>query len=359
MKYVSTLIASVLISICCIAQKPELFGFKLDSLYDCDTIYPSLIRAVGKTHYVSLSDLSAYLDSTIYLSGVPTTEYDSVFDETYFFVCRKESGNKAPSYSLAFSPSGRLKRFSIMYPKIFTGPDGKEYSGQKLIKHVADSLKAFYPLKKNGVSYQYENADYSILVSSSQTGVAIGFFSTYDTNRILASIRPTIQDTFFGFVLGGTYPPSEFISAFRQLGSFGDNKVTPQGRKLVFLNIPFGGRMWEFCTVFLSKTNVLIGIDFYNAFPAYNGSFYREAAKLYFQIKSILDEKYNSTHYSGFESRENGGRNTIYLGKNDKRVSVYNKIGKSSANATMRYVGINYMDNNAFDATMTDLKNEF
>ena len=117
--------------------------------------------------------------------------------------------------------------------------------------------------------------------------------------------------------------------------------------------------MWEFCTVFLSKTNVLIGIDFYNAFPAYNGSFYREAAKLYFQIKSILDEKYNSTHYSGFESRENGGRNTIYLGKNDKRVSVYNKIGKSSANATMRYVGINYMDNNAFDATMTDLKNEF
>ena len=71
-----------------------------------------------------------------------------------------------------------------------------------------------------------------------------------------------VQDTFFGIKMGTQVSSMNISNALRRRGSYREEKVDPDSRKVVFADVYFAGKRWTYANFYLTSKGLLYGIHF-------------------------------------------------------------------------------------------------
>ena len=156
-------------------------------------------------------------------------------------------------------------------------------------------------------------------------------------------LLPKVQDTFFGIKMGTQVSSMNISNALRRRGSYREEKVDPDSRKVVFADVYFAGKRWTYANFYLTSKGLLYGIHFcdcINRDSDYTKE-WRCASSIYELYRSALEDKYGK----GVEKEILDGQQTTFLGSNDMTVIVSHKLGQSEGGEIRRYVELYYVYN--------------
>lgn len=154
---------------------------------------------------------------------------------------------------------------------------------------------------------------------------------------------PKVQDTFFGIEMRTQISSMNISNALRRRGSYREEKVDPDSRKVVFADVYFAGKRWTYANFYLTSKGLLYGIHFcdcVNRDSDYTKE-WRCASSIYELYRSALEDKYGE----GVEKEILDCQQTTFLGSNDMTVIVSHKLGQSEGGEIRRYVELYYVYN--------------
>lgn len=160
---------------------------------------------------------------------------------------------------------------------------------------------------------------------------------------IKSTLLPKVQDTFFGIEMGTQVSSMNISNALRRRGSYREEKVDPDSRKVVFADVYFAGKRWTYANFYLTSKGLLYGIHFcdcINRDSDYTKE-WRCASSIYELYRNELEDKYGE----GVEKEILDGQQTTFLGSNDMTVIVSHKLGQSEGGEIRRYVELYYVYN--------------
>ena len=161
------------------------------------------------------------------------------------------------------------------------------------------------------------------------------------------AMYPTIQDTFMGLKMGSKQTPNSIKAAVGYKGKFLNEKYDVYGKNIIFTDISFAGRTWDYGNFALTDNGEFYYISIYDSLD--DGYLYsderREADNTYNIYKSKLDKKY------GFheETEDDNGKAVIYMGGNDMGIILSNTRSQSSGGEYRRYVKLEYLKSDIYD----------
>lgn len=174
------------------------------------------------------------------------------------------------------------------------------------------------------------------------TGVEVTYVSMMTALMdIFDSLRPTIQDSFFGMKMGSTQTRWTIKDAVGYKGTYLDEEYTSNGKIIVFTDVSFAGRTWDFANFFLTEDGRFYELRVNRSLR--DGVLYedemRDAQKTYDYYREKLNEKYGEK-----EEQDSGdGKYVVYLGSNDMGVILSNERSRSKGGDYRRYVSLDYV----------------
>ncbi len=158
---------------------------------------------------------------------------------------------------------------------------------------------------------------------------------------VFESLRPTIQDSFFGIKMGSFQTRRTITDAIGYKGTYLDEEHTSNGKIIVFKDVSFAGSTWDFANFYLTEGGLFYELRVNRSLK--DGTLYedemRDAQKTYDYYKEKLKAKYGEKE----EQDSDDGKYVIYLGSNDMGVILSNKRSRSKGGEYRRYVTLDYI----------------
>ena len=78
----------------------------------------------------------------------------------------------------------------------------------------------------------------------------------------IESERPELQDSFFGMKMGSTQTRLAIDRAVGYKGKWLDEEYISNGKVIIFKDVSFAGRTWDFANFYLTESGVLYEVKF-------------------------------------------------------------------------------------------------
>lgn len=180
------------------------------------------------------------------------------------------------------------------------------------------------------------------------TAIGISYFSLLSNlMEAIESERPEIQDSFFGMKMGSTQTLLTIDRAVGHKGKWLDEEYITNGKVIIFKDVSFAGRTWDFANFYLTKDGVLYEVKFNISLEDY-GSYsdeWKQAQSTYNYYRQKLNDKYGEKE----ETESDNGKYTTFIGKNDMAVMVSNERSQSKGGSYRRYVSLDYIQTEYFN----------
>ena len=180
------------------------------------------------------------------------------------------------------------------------------------------------------------------------TGIEISYFSLLSNlMEAIESERPEIQDSFFGMKMGSTQTRLAIDRAVGYKGKWLDEEYISNGKVIIFKDVSFAGRTWDFANFYLTESGVLYEVKFNISLEDY-GSYsdeWKQAQSTYNYYRQKLNDKYGEKE----ETESDNGKYTTFIGKNDMAVIVSNERSQSKGGSYRRYVSLDYIQTEYFN----------
>lgn len=180
------------------------------------------------------------------------------------------------------------------------------------------------------------------------TAVEISYFSLLSNlMEAIESERPEIQDSFFGMKMGSTQTRLTIDRAVGYKGKWLNEEYISNGKVIIFKDVSFAGRTWDFANFYLTEGGVLYEVKFSISLEDY-GSYsdeWKQAQSTYNYYRQKLNDKYGEKE----ETESDNGKHTTFIGKNDMAVIVSNERSQSKGGAFRRYVSLDYIQTEYFN----------
>ena len=271
--------------------------------------------------------------------------FDGKWD-AYIFRDAKYEGNIYPEMSFLFVQSDVFGGVQFTYTENSL-TEGQTMSS--LYNDIVEDMSIKYDLieshakSKSHSEKIYVDTDNNVLsisheIFDNKEVVEVSYFSVAaNTEAIRERFFPTIQDSFFGMKLGSK-PTTAFIErALLRRGIYIKEEYESVGKSVLFKNVVFAGRRWDFCCFLLDNEGRFYCIRVYDSLENDDDG-RKSAISIYNSYKDKLFEKYGTTKESGDE----GEKCIIYSGNNDVVLILSNKTGKSIGGEYRRYVDLGY-----------------
>lgn len=177
-------------------------------------------------------------------------------------------------------------------------------------------------------------------IEISYVSLLAGFMGAFESER------PEIQDSFFGMKMGSTQTRSTIERYVGYRGKYLDEEYISNGKAIVFKDVSFAGRTWDFANFYLTEEGVLYEAKFSISLEDY-GSYsdeWKQAQSTYDYYWQKLNEKYGEKE----ETDSDDGKYVTYIGKNDMAVIVSNERSQSKGGSFRRYVSLDYIQTEYF-----------
>ena len=174
------------------------------------------------------------------------------------------------------------------------------------------------------------------------SGIEVSYVSlTATISDAFQSLRPIIQDSFFGMKMGSPQTRRTITDAVGHKGTYLDEEYSSNGKIIIFKNVSFAGRTWDFANFYLPESGQFYELRVNQSLN--DGVIYedeiRDAQKTYDYYKEKLNEKYGEKE----EKDSDDGKYIIYLGSNDMGVILSNERSRSKGGDYRRYVTLDYI----------------
>lgn len=178
------------------------------------------------------------------------------------------------------------------------------------------------------------------------TGVELSYVSSWaGAELLLESQYPTIQDTFLGMKMGSKQTAYSIKSAVGYKGEYLNEEYTTNGKKLIFKDIVFAGREWDYGTFYLTEDGSFYMLTVECSLTDWKSDDKKEAQSIYDSYKQKLTDKYGDKE----EKDSDEGKYIMWFGNNDMAVMISNNRGKSNGGEYRRYVSIGYFQTEIYD----------
>lgn len=312
----------------------EFFGLKFGEKYTLE----QMKVAVGDSGtYIEVDNAEPFdMGGTLYYGY----EFENVSYE----------GRKYPVMTLMTLRDGKLAAVDFVYPT----DSGSTAVLDSTYTALKDELSKAYDLISFPITDHPEierliavNSDVSMrldrYVEDGRTsGVGVTYVSLTATFLdMLESLRPPIQDSFFGMKMGSLQTRRTITDAVGYKGKYLNEEYTSNGKVIVFTDVSFAGRTWDFANFYLTEE-----YQFYDVrvnISLRDGALYeaemRDAQKTYDYYREKLNEKYGEA-----EEKDSGdGKYVVYFGCNDMCVILSNERSRSKGGDYRRYVSLDYV----------------
>ncbi|MCM1502533.1 MAG: hypothetical protein NC115_07700 [Bacteroidales bacterium] len=319
------------------AKSDTFFGLRLGEKYSMEYI----VSAIGENGtYVALD--------------VETLKIGEIDCSYSFFKDVRYNGRTYPSMILIFMPSGGelvAVNFTVKAEAI-----DESQAMSEIYEELKGELSKSYEMSYFPVS---ERPEVERLESISDDGLMVRF-DKYTNDGVITQINvmyislkasiapnsslPTLQDTFFGLKMGERQSVAGIKSALYNKGEFVEEEVDFYGKSILFKNVIFAGKKWDYATFSITEKG-----EFYN-FYVYDSldDLYlesKEAGQTYDLLKSRLDNKYGAA-----EEKDGGdSKNAVYYGNNNRLLILSNERNESKGGSYRRFVGLKYIQTEVYN----------
>lgn len=332
MKKCFLIVISLILSVAANAQQAipdEFFGLKFGNIYSLEEV----ISHVGDNGNYNKTDDSIEFNSIKWLGYL--------FDDVTY------DGREYPSM-------GILKLTSNVFGGVFFSLSNEDIpenqSLDSIYNELSKELSGKYELidtpnqfpniiskismdeNGNAVTLSYGKLDKGDMI----TVAYISFAALY--SDLATTVLPTIQDTFFGLQMGSRQTASTIKSAVGHRGTFLSENSDIYGRTVIFRDITFAGKSWDFGTFCLTEKGELYNLSVQISLTDYSLDARKEANNTYEIFKSKLADKYGEAE----EKTDDEGKYISYVGNNSIGLMLSNKRSKSKGGDYRRYVTLEY-----------------
>ena len=196
----------------------------------------------------------------------------------------------------------------------------------------------------NGVTLRLDKSkenDQTKSIEISYVSLLASFMGEYESEL------PEIQDSFFGMKMGSTQTRLTIDRAVGYKGKWLDEEYISNGKVIIFKDVSFAGRTWDFANFYLTESGVLYEVKFNISLEDY-GSYsdeWKQAQSTYNYYRQKLNDKYGEKE----ETESDNGKYTTFIGKNDMAVMVSNERSQSKGGSYRRYVSLDYIQTEYFN----------